>query len=410
MHMIAENGIAAHWSYKEKGSHAPAEDSRVAWLRALLDNSEGTSPREFLDSLKVDLYPDDVYSFTPRGDVFSFPRGATILDFAYRIHTQVGQTCVGGRINGRWVPLKTEIKNGDIVEITTSNRQRPHHDWLSIVATNRARSKIRAWLKREEKQRAVEVGHKLLDRELRRIGTSLRKVSGSEELAKIIQANGMSKEDDLLAAVGFGRMPVTSVTGRLQGGRAGRGWGGGSGHQTARSQGWLEAVLSRSPATRTFWSMWLNAANLCREKRSSVSSPGARAWRCTHGRARMSATSCITRSARSKCGGRQAKRARKRRLLRSMWTWPLPTVRGCSHPFAGDLVGGERHSQLSFAHRTRRNRFRRHDDRRPGCGTAQPHPAPAAGPERNVTGGKTWAGGSRPMTIAGIRSRSEGLS
>ena len=212
MHTIAENGIAAHWSYKEKGSHAPAEDSRVAWLRALLDNSEGTSPREFLDSLKVDLYPDDVYSFTPRGDVFSFPRGATILDFAYRVHSQVGQTCVGGRINGRWVPLKTEIKNGDIVEITTSNRQRPHHDWLSIVATNRARSKIRAWLKREEKQRAVEVGHKLLDRELRRIGTSIKKVSGSEELAKIIQANGMSKEDDLLAAVGFGRIPVTTVT------------------------------------------------------------------------------------------------------------------------------------------------------------------------------------------------------
>ena len=213
MHTIAENGIAAHWSYKEKGSHAPAEDTRVAWLRAVLDNSEGTSPREFLDSLKVDLYPDDVYCFTPRGDVFSFPRGATILDFAYRIHTQVGQTCVGGRINGRWVPLKTEIKNGDIVEITTSNRQRPHHDWLNIVATNRARSKIRSWLKREEKQRAVEVGHKLLDREFRKIGTTLRKVSGSEELGKIIQANGMSKEDDLLAAVGFGRISVTSVTG-----------------------------------------------------------------------------------------------------------------------------------------------------------------------------------------------------
>jgi GTP pyrophosphokinase len=212
MNKIAEYGIAAHWSYKERGSHAPAEDSRVAWLRALLDNSEGSSPREFIDSLKVDLYPDEVYSFTPRGDVFSFPRGATILDFAYRVHTQVGHTCVGGRINGRWVPLKTEIVNGDIVEITTSNRQRPHHDWLSIVGTNRARSKIRAWLKREEKVRAVEVGRKLVDRELRKLGTSLRSASGGDELAEVIKAGGYSHEDDLIAAIGFGKIPVTTLT------------------------------------------------------------------------------------------------------------------------------------------------------------------------------------------------------
>jgi len=215
MHKIAEYGIAAHWSYKEKGSHAPAEDSRVAWLRALLDNSEGSSPREFLDSLKVDLYPDDVYSFTPRGDVFSFPRGATILDFAYRVHSQVGHNCVGGRVNGRWVPLKTEIRNGDIVEITTSNRQHPHHDWLGIVATNRARSKIRAWLKKEEKERALEVGRKLVDRELRKIGTTLRKVSGGDELAAVAAASGLGKEEDLLAAVGFGKVPVTSVISRF---------------------------------------------------------------------------------------------------------------------------------------------------------------------------------------------------
>jgi GTP pyrophosphokinase len=212
MHKIAEYGIAAHWSYKEKGSHAAAEDSRVAWLRALLDNSEGSSPREFIDSLKVDLYPDEVYSFTPRGDVFSFPRGATVLDFAYRVHTQVGHTCVGGRINGRWVPLKTEIVNGDIVEITTSNRQRPHHDWLSIVGTNRARSKIRAWLKREEKERAVEVGRKLVDRELRKLGTSLRSVAGSDELSEVIRAGGYANEDDLIAAIGFGKIPVTTLT------------------------------------------------------------------------------------------------------------------------------------------------------------------------------------------------------
>ncbi len=212
MHKIAEYGIAAHWSYKEKGSHAPAEDSRVAWLRSLLDNSEGSSPREFIDSLKVDLYPDEVYSFTPRGDVFSFPRGATVLDFAYRVHSQVGHTCVGGRINGRWVPLKTEIVNGDIVEITTSSRQRPHHDWLNIVATNRARSKIRAWLKKEEKARALEVGRKLVDRELRKLGTSLRSVSGGDAMAELIISGGYANEDDLVAAIGFGKMPVTALT------------------------------------------------------------------------------------------------------------------------------------------------------------------------------------------------------
>jgi GTP pyrophosphokinase len=215
MHKISEFGIAAHWSYKEQGSKAAAEDSRIAWLRSLLDNSEGTSPREFIDSLKVDLYPDEVYSFTPRGDVFSFPRGATILDFAYRVHTEVGHTCVGGRINGRWVPLKSEIKNGDIVEITTSPQQQPHHDWLSIVVTTRARSKIRAWLKREEKDRAVEVGRKLLERELRKAGSSLKKQSGSEAMRQATASHGVASEEDLLAAIGFGRLAAPAVTASL---------------------------------------------------------------------------------------------------------------------------------------------------------------------------------------------------
>ncbi|MFV2073039.1 MAG: bifunctional (p)ppGpp synthetase/guanosine-3',5'-bis(diphosphate) 3'-pyrophosphohydrolase [Thermoanaerobaculales bacterium] len=216
MHKIAEFGIAAHWSYKEAGARPTADDSRITWLRGLLDNSEGSSPREFLDSLKVDLYPDEVYGFTPRGDVFSFPRGSTILDFAYRVHTEVGHTCVGGRVNGRWAPLKTEITNGDIVEITTSPQQSPHHDWLGIVATNRARSKIRAHLKHEEKEHVVDVGRKLLDRELRKIGTTLRRLSGSEELQQLLTSHGISKEDDLLAAIGFGKVPVTSVTSFLR--------------------------------------------------------------------------------------------------------------------------------------------------------------------------------------------------
>jgi GTP pyrophosphokinase len=216
MHKIAEYGIAAHWSYKEQGSQARAEDSRIAWLRGLLDDAEGSSPREFLDSLKVDLYPDEVYSFTPRGDVFSFPRGATILDFAYRIHTEVGHSCVGGRVNGRWVPLKTEIKNGDIVEITTSPQQRPRHDWLNLVVTSRARSKIRSWLKREEKARALEVGRKLLERELRKVGLTIRKVSGSEGLQRMLTSHGLAREEDLMAALGFGTLSASAVASSLQ--------------------------------------------------------------------------------------------------------------------------------------------------------------------------------------------------
>ena len=214
MHAIAEHGIAAHWSYKEQGSQ-PSDDSRIAWLRSLLDTTQGSSPREFLDSLKVDLYPDEVYCFTPRGDVFSFPRGATVLDFAYRIHTEVGHHCVGASTNGKWVPLRTELRNGDIVEISTSPQQHPHHDWLSIAATGRARSKIRSWLKREERLRSVEVGRKLLERELRKAGLSWKKIVDTDQLQKVLTTHGLSREEDLLAAVGFGKFPVGPVVEQL---------------------------------------------------------------------------------------------------------------------------------------------------------------------------------------------------
>jgi guanosine-3',5'-bis(diphosphate) 3'-pyrophosphohydrolase len=215
MHKIAEFGIAAHWSYKEKRTGTASEDSRISWLRSLLDNSEGATPREFLESIKIDLYPDDVYCFTPRGDVFSFPRGATILDFAYRIHSEVGHSCVGGRLNNRWVPLRTELKNGDVVEITTSPQQKPHHDWLNIVVTNRARSKIRSWLKREEKKRAVDVGRKLVEREFRKAGVSWRRATGGNELKAVLASHGLSKEEDLFAAIGFGRLAAPAIIAQL---------------------------------------------------------------------------------------------------------------------------------------------------------------------------------------------------
>ncbi len=214
MHAIAEHGIAAHWSYKERGSK-PTDDSRIAWLRSLLDTTQGSSPREFLDSLKVDLYPEEVYCFTPKGDVLSFPRGATVLDFAYRVHTEVGHHCVGATLNGRWVPLRTELTNGDIVEITTSNQQRPHHDWLEIAKTGKARSRIRAWLKREEKERAVEVGRKLLEKELRRLGSSWKRFSGSSEVGELLTGHGLAREEDLLAAIGFGKIAAAAVAAAL---------------------------------------------------------------------------------------------------------------------------------------------------------------------------------------------------
>ena len=303
MHKIAEFGIAAHWSYKEKGSKAAAEDSRIAWLRSLLDNSEGTSPQEFIDSLKVDLYPDEVYSFTPRGDVFSFPRGATILDFAYRVHTEVGHSCVGGRINGRWVPIKTEIVNGDIVEVSTSPQQRPHHDWLNIVVTTRARNKVRSWLKREEKARAVDVGRKLLERELRKGSFNLKKAFGTDELRRVGVSHGCAGEEDLLAAIGFGKVATGSVVADL--------FPDDSHAQEkvapppARGPGVARARRrSRSRATRTFWCTWPSAAARCPARRSWDTSLAARVLRFTRVPARTSRTCSTTRNARSRCGGR----------------------------------------------------------------------------------------------------------
>jgi len=216
MHAIAEHGIAAHWTYKETGSRSMAADARIVWLRSLLDTTEGDSPREFLDSLKVDLYPDEIYCFTPGGDVFSFPHGATVLDFAYKVHTEVGQQCVGARVSSRWAPLKTELKNGDVVEIKTSPQQSPSSDWLNIVVTSRARSKIRSWLRREEKAQMLDVGRRLLERELRRAGTTLKRASSSGEMDRLARSHGFSRDEDLLAAIGFGKVLPSAIAQHFQ--------------------------------------------------------------------------------------------------------------------------------------------------------------------------------------------------
>ena len=209
MDAIAERGIAAHWLYKEgEGSSHDAE--RVAWLRGLVEGHQ-ENPREFLNSLKLDLYPEEVYTFTPKGEVFAFVRGATPIDFAYHVHTEVGNHCVGARVNGRLVPLRTPLANGDIVEILTSASQVPSRDWLEIAVTARAKNKIRGWLARGEKEHAVEAGRRLLERECRKLGVAAKELRENGRMAQLVSDHGFGKEEDLMAAVGFGRLSVRDL-------------------------------------------------------------------------------------------------------------------------------------------------------------------------------------------------------
>src|SRR5512134_702005 len=174
MHRIAEEGIAAHWKYKEGRVGAQRDEQYFRWLRQLLEwQQEIRDPQEFIQNLKIDLYPEEVYTFTPRGEVKSLPRGATSIDFAYTIHTDVGHQCVGARINGKMVPLRQRLKNGDIVEIVTQTGHKPSRDWLNFVVTSRARNKIRQFLHNEEKQRALELGRRLFEREAKRFDVNL---------------------------------------------------------------------------------------------------------------------------------------------------------------------------------------------------------------------------------------------
>jgi GTP diphosphokinase / guanosine-3',5'-bis(diphosphate) 3'-diphosphatase len=216
MDLIAERGIAAHWKYKEGKLTPRPDDARLQWLRRLVDlQSDVSDPRQFLSSLKVDLYPDEVYTFTPKGEVFAFPRGATTVDFAYRVHTDVGHRCVGARINGRLVPLKTALSSGDIVEILTAPNQTPSRDWLSFVATSRARHKIRQFIHIQEKLQAVELGRRLLEKELKKYRKTIRKLESAGVIERELPEWGFSKLDDLLAALGYGKLAARSVVERF---------------------------------------------------------------------------------------------------------------------------------------------------------------------------------------------------
>ena len=216
MHLHAEEGIAAHWKYKEGRVGAARDEPYFVWLRQLLEwQQEVRDPQEFIQNLKIDLYPEEVYTFTPKGQVKPLPRGATVVDFAYSIHTDVGNQCVGGRVNGRMVPLRTQLKNGDIVEIVTQAKHKPSRDWLNFAVTSRARNKIKHYLEGEEKLRAVELGRRLLEKEVRRFDLNLKALLDDTELQRAATAAGMQKVDELLAAVGFGRLQARAVLDKL---------------------------------------------------------------------------------------------------------------------------------------------------------------------------------------------------
>jgi GTP pyrophosphokinase len=217
MHRTAEEGIAAHWKYKAGGGTAVTarDEERLNWIRQLVDwQKEMTDPNEFLSSLKMDLYPDEVYTFTPKGKVVVIPADGTPVDFAYTIHTEVGHTCVGAKVNGRMAPLRTKLRTGDIVEIVTQKDHNPSRDWLTFVKSPRARNKIKHWLNEDHRRRAVEIGRKLLEREARKYKVPLAQI-GDQDLSRIANEYGVATAVDLLAALGQGKHTARQVLSKL---------------------------------------------------------------------------------------------------------------------------------------------------------------------------------------------------
>jgi GTP diphosphokinase / guanosine-3',5'-bis(diphosphate) 3'-diphosphatase len=216
MHRLAEEGIAAHWRYKEKGAISEREEKQFAWLRQLLEwQQDVPDAREFMETVKGDLFPEVVYVFTPRGDVKELPQGSTPVDFAYSVHTDIGQQCVGAKVNGKIVPLKHVLRNGDKLEIVIQAGHTPSRDWLKFVKTSKARTRIRAWLKVEERRRSVLLGRELLEKELRKRELSPSKTFKSEEFSGLANELSHNTIDDLLAAIGYGKVSAAMVANKL---------------------------------------------------------------------------------------------------------------------------------------------------------------------------------------------------
>ncbi|HYA90764.1 MAG TPA: bifunctional (p)ppGpp synthetase/guanosine-3',5'-bis(diphosphate) 3'-pyrophosphohydrolase [Thermodesulfobacteriota bacterium] len=216
MHKIAEEGIAAHWKYKEGKVVEEAEDKRFTWLRQLLEwQRDLKDNQEFIESLKVDLFPNEVYIFTPKGQVRQFPIGSTPVDFAYSIHSDVGNHCVGAKVNGKIVPLRYELRSGDTVEILTSPNQRPSKDWLKLVKTSRAKTKIRQWFTAEEREKSITLGKDILEKELQKYGLQQTKLIKSGELVNVANEFSFQGVEDLIAAVGYGKVTANQIIGKI---------------------------------------------------------------------------------------------------------------------------------------------------------------------------------------------------
>jgi len=222
MHRVAEQGVAAHWKYKDARDSTPAapdsnQDQRILWMRQLIEwVDEMQEPGEFLSTLKVDLYPEEVYTFTPKGRVISLARGATPVDFAYAVHTEVGHQCVGAKVNGQIVPLRHALANGDVVEVLTQKNHGPSRDWLTFVATSRARSKIRHWLNLQEQQQATAMGRRIIEQEARQFGISLKKIT-AEGWQRVASEYGCGAVEDLYAGLGYGKWSAKQILGKATG-------------------------------------------------------------------------------------------------------------------------------------------------------------------------------------------------
>src|SRR5436190_7701678 len=220
MHQIAEEGVAAHWKYKEGKRGARDDDNAFQALRSLVEwTQEVKDSRDFLDSLKLDLYPQDVYAFTPMGKVIQLPRGATPVDFGYMIHSEVGNTCTGARINGRIVPLRTQIQNGDVVEIITSSNSHPSRDWLNFIVTSRARNRVRHWVAEQQRSESMEIGRKLFEKEAGRFQLSPKKIltDNDKTMKQVASDYGYGRVDDLLAAIGYGKLVPRNIISKYLG-------------------------------------------------------------------------------------------------------------------------------------------------------------------------------------------------
>ena len=214
MHRMAEEGIAAHWKYKD-GPVSVQDEQRLAWLRQVVEWQRDVSdPNEFLSTLKIDLYPEEVYTFTPKGKVVVLPRDSTPIDFAYTIHTEVGHTCVGAKVNGRMVPLRHKLHSGDIVEILTQPGHQPSRDWLSVVRSSRARNKIKHWLNIHQRERAIEIGKKLIEKEARKYRIALKDIK-QEDLERIASDYGLGQGEDVMAGIGYGKYSARQVLAKL---------------------------------------------------------------------------------------------------------------------------------------------------------------------------------------------------